>query len=141
MVACASNATMLAFGMKTTSVLARRPSPAKDRVGGRVDGRKVERLAQLFKVLGDETRMRIIALLVREELCVCHIEEALECPQSTISRHLGVLRAAGVVDTRREGSWVYYSMSQEQPPEVAAHLRSLAEQFAGPALRGRRGCG
>ena len=55
-------------------------------------------MARLFKALGDETRLRIVALLSHGELCVCHIEAALTLTQPTASRHLGVLRATGVVD-------------------------------------------
>jgi ArsR family transcriptional regulator len=101
--------------------------------------KKVERITRLFKALADETRVRIVAALSRGELCVCHIEDVLACPQSTVSRHLAVLRSAGIVQTRREGAWVYYSL-KEQPPETAAHLRGVAEQFAPPAAPSRRKC-
>src|ERR1051325_5215410 len=58
----------------------------------------VRPLTRLFRALGDETRLRIVALLSHGELCVCHLESALELNQSTASRHLGILRAAGVAD-------------------------------------------
>jgi ArsR family transcriptional regulator len=103
------------------------------------EARKVERLTRLFKALADETRVKIVAALSREELCVCHIEDALSCPQSTVSRHLAVLRSAGIVQARREGAWVYYSLKQ-QPPETAAHLQGITEQFAPPAVPPRRKC-
>ena len=64
--------------------------------------------AQIFKALADETRLRILALLIEGELCVCEIMAALELPQSTISRHLAYLRNSGWVSDRRQGVWMYY---------------------------------
>ena len=66
--------------------------------------------AALFSALSDETRLRILSLLVQGELCVCHLEEILQMPQSKVSRHLMVLRHAGLVSWRREVTWMYYSL-------------------------------
>ena len=66
---------------------------------------------QLFKALADETRLRILNLLCRRELCVCQIVEVLGIGQSKASRHLAHLRHAGLVTDRREGLWMYYSLS------------------------------
>ena len=66
---------------------------------------------QLFKALADETRLRILNLLCRRELCVCQIVEVLGTGQSKTSRHLAHLRHAGLVTDRREGLWMYYSLS------------------------------
>lgn len=64
--------------------------------------------ASLFKVL-DSTRLRLVALLaVHGEICVCKLANALAEPDFKVSRHLRVLRAAGVVHTRRDGTWVHY---------------------------------
>lgn len=63
-----------------------------------------------LKALGDETRLRILALLAERELCVCEILAVLELPQSTVSRHLAILRRAGWVLDRRQGSWMYYRL-------------------------------
>jgi len=67
--------------------------------------------ARMFKALSDETRLRILCLLLEGELCVCDIMEVLQLPQSTVSRHLAYLKNAGWVDDRRCGVWMYYSMS------------------------------
>ena len=64
-----------------------------------------------LRALADPTRLRILALLVGGEVCVCHIHEALSVPQPKASRHLAYLRRAGLVDARREGLWVYYSLA------------------------------
>jgi len=67
--------------------------------------------ASIFKALADETRLRILALLLREEeLCVCDLIAALKLPQSTVSRHLAYLRKSGLVNDRRCGLWMYYSI-------------------------------
>ena len=67
---------------------------------------------QLFKALADETRLRILNLLSRRELCVCQIIQALGIGQSKASRHLAHLRNAGLVTDRREGLWIHYSLAQ-----------------------------
>ncbi len=66
---------------------------------------------QLFKALADETRLRILNLLCRQELCVCQIVEVMGIGQSKASRHLAHLRHAGLVTDRREGLWMHYSLS------------------------------
>lgn len=89
--------------------------------------------ARMFKALADETRLRIIALLLHEgELCVCDIMAALNLPQSTTSRHLSYLKNSGWVDDRREGVWMYYSLTEEVGTVrdaigtiLKAHLASL----------------
>ncbi len=77
----------------------------------------MEKEAAVFRALGDPTRLRIAVILAgRGETCVCHIAAALEAPDFKISRHLGVLRAAGLVSARREGTWMYYRFT---PPPGA----------------------
>jgi ArsR family transcriptional regulator len=67
----------------------------------------------LFDVLSDASRRHILALLRTEgELCVCELVAALDDIQPRISRHLAVLREAGWVNTRREGTWVFYSLGE-----------------------------
>src|SRR5262245_12315526 len=94
----------------------------------------VRPFSRLFKALGDETRLRIVALLAHGELCVCHLEEALRASQPKVSRHLAILRAAGVVEHRREGSWVYYRLVQQPDAECAQQLRTLVRTFAKRAV-------
>ena len=107
----------------------------------------VRPLSRFFRALGDETRLRIVALLTHGELCVCHLERALDLGQSNASRQLGILRAAGIVDGRREGTWVYYSLARQSHVLVEAQLGALVRAFgAERALRAdharlRRSCG
>ncbi|HKC10509.1 MAG TPA: metalloregulator ArsR/SmtB family transcription factor [Vicinamibacteria bacterium] len=86
-------------------------------------------LARLFKSLGEETRLQIVAILSHGELCVCHLEEALRLAQPSVSRHLGTLRAAGVVESRRQGSWVYYRLARQADPDCEQHLKTLVRSF------------
>lgn len=72
----------------------------------------MEEYVDLFKALSDETRLRIMVLLSEKELCVCQIETALGLPQVKVSRHLAVLRYSGLVKDRRDGLWVYYSLTK-----------------------------
>jgi len=86
--------------------------------------------SRLFKALGDETRLRIVALLSHGELCVCHLESALGLTQSNTSRQLSILRAAGVVEARREGSWVYYRLADPPDAFCKAQLEALVGSFS-----------
>lgn len=71
--------------------------------------------AELFKALADETRIRIICLMLGRELCVCDLTGVLHLPQPTISRHMTVLRSAGMVLDRRESKWVHYRPAEITP--------------------------
>jgi ArsR family transcriptional regulator len=78
----------------------------------------MNRLEHLFKALADATRLRILGLLLAGEVCVCHIHESLRITQPKASRHLAYLRRAGLVDTRRQGLWIYYRLSDTSDPIV-----------------------
>jgi len=107
----------------------------------------VRPLTKLFRALGDETRVRIVALLSHGELCVCHVEKALELSQPNVSRQLGILRMAGIVDARRDGTWVYYKLAEQENEAVREMLDTLAKTFgAERAIRAdhaklRKSCG
>lgn len=89
----------------------------------------VRPLTKVFRALGDETRVRILALLVHGELCVCHLEEALGLSQPNCSRQLGILKSAGIVDSRRDGTWVYYRITDQEHDSVKNVLDVLAKTF------------
>jgi ArsR family transcriptional regulator len=78
----------------------------------------VDELEKLFKALADKTRLRILALLGKNEVCVCHIHDSLGLPQPTISRHLAYLRKNGLVAARRDGVWMHYQVSSSLSPVV-----------------------
>ena len=90
----------------------------------------VRSYSRLFKALGDESRLRIVALLSHGELCVCHLEEALGLSQPRVSRHLATLRAGGVVEDRRDGTWVYYRLVRQPDADCERQLRGLVRTFA-----------
>ncbi len=95
---------------------------------------EVTPMSRMFKALGDDVRLRIVALLSHGELCVCHIEEALALTQPNASRHLGLLRAAGIVSHRRRDKWVYYSLAKQPDDDCARHLKSLVATFSKRAV-------
>jgi len=68
----------------------------------------MDRLISFLKVISDETRLRMLLLLMEQELCVCEICEVLEISQPKVSRHLARMREAGFVRDDRQGQWVFY---------------------------------
>lgn len=94
----------------------------------------VRPFSRVFRALSDETRVRMVALLSHGELCVCHIENALRIAQPSVSRHLGILKNAGIVDARRDGSWVYYRLIDQQIPELQTAIEGIGKAFASPKL-------
>jgi ArsR family transcriptional regulator len=67
--------------------------------------------SRLFRALADRTRLRIVNLLARGALCVCDIQRILEQPQSSVSRHLALLKSAGLIRDRRDGLRVFYALT------------------------------
>ncbi len=102
----------------------------------------MKREAQLFKSLADETRLKILWLLKgQEELCVCDVMKVVGITQSKASRHLRYLYHLGLVTDRREGLWMYYSLSAAAGSQGAILLKVLddllASQPEAKALRER----
>jgi ArsR family transcriptional regulator len=101
----------------------------------------------LFKALADATRLRILALLVGGEVCVCEIHGALKLPQPTVSRHLAYLRRSGLVATRREGLWVHYRLAPLDDTvlrtltDIVTHALSHVDAIARDADRLRKATG
>ena len=75
-------------------------------------------IASICAALADPTRLRILALLSDDEVCVCNIHGSLDIPQPTASRHLAYLRRTGLVEGRRDGLWVHYRLSTALAPHV-----------------------
>ena len=82
---------------------------------------KLYDLAELFKVFGDTTRIKILCVLFESEMCVCDIAELLSMSQSAISHQLRVLKQAKLVKNRREGKTVFYSLADD-------HVRTIFDQ-------------
>jgi ArsR family transcriptional regulator, arsenate/arsenite/antimonite-responsive transcriptional repressor len=87
------------------------------------------RLDELLKAAGEPTRLRILNLLSRGSVCVCDIQSVLGIPQPTISRHLGVLRHAGLVRDDRQGTRMIYSLTNTETSFMAA-LYSLLDEYS-----------
>ncbi len=95
------------------------------------------RSARLFHALSDETRLSIIECLRGSERCVCELTDDLDAAQARLSFHLRVLKDAGLVNDRREGRWMYYTLN----PDALAEAAELAERLAtAPVRRGSRCC-
>lgn len=73
----------------------------------------VQQLADTFKILGDPTRIKILCVLSRQEMCVCDLAETLQMGQSAISHQLRVLRSARLVKFRKDGKEAWYSLDDE----------------------------
>ena len=92
----------------------------------------MDRDAETFQALGDPTRLRLLNLLRQTgEVCVCELVDALRLPQYNISRHLQILRQAGLVDDRKRGKWVYYAISKNLEPYQRLLLRALDQLAEG----------
>ena len=88
--------------------------------------KQVAEMERLFRALADPTRLRILGLLLTGEVCVCHIHESLRITQPKASRHLAYLRRAGLVETRRQGLWIYYRLSDSRDPIVRTIRQAVA---------------
>lgn len=84
---------------------------------------------QLFKALGDGTRVKIVGLLALGELCVCDLMAVLELPQSTVSRHLAYLKNSRWVIGRRSGTWMHYRLNPDLLSR--ASYRSIVDLITG----------
>ena len=91
----------------------------------------IDQLESAFKALADKTRLRILALLGNNEVCVCHLHDSLGLPQPTVSRHLAYLRRAGLVDVRREGVWMHYQVARSLDPAVQTVVNAAVEALTG----------
>jgi ArsR family transcriptional regulator len=78
----------------------------------------IDRVEDALKALADRTRLRILALLGNNEVCVCHLHDSLGLPQPTVSRHLAYLRRTGLVSARRDGVWMHYRVSSSLDPGI-----------------------
>lgn len=95
---------------------------------------------EIFKSLADETRLRLLILLQGgNEYCVCDLMQALDMPQSTVSRHLAYLKRNGWLQDRRGGVWMYYSLRKDMEAFLQAQLVLLINQLANnPVYRADR---
>jgi DNA-binding transcriptional ArsR family regulator len=86
----------------------------------------IESFTNQAKALSDPTRIRMLKLLENGELCVCKIMEVLGLNQSTASKHLGILKTSGLVESRKEGTWSYYRLAEESRDYNKDYLKFIA---------------
>jgi ArsR family transcriptional regulator, lead/cadmium/zinc/bismuth-responsive transcriptional repressor len=85
-------------------------------------------LAELFKVFGDSTRIRILYVLFEAEVCVCDLAQALQMTQSAISHQLKILKQSRLVSARREGKQVFYALADDHVRSIIAQGREHIEE-------------
>lgn|SRR6185312_701665 len=100
----------------------------------------VRRAAGLFHALSDETRLALVGMLRDGERCVCELQDSLDAAQSRLSFHLKVLKDAGLVNDRKEGRWVYYSLTPEAFGEIENAVSDLKPSRRALAVRRSAGC-
>ena len=89
-----------------------------------------EEHARLFKAFCDEKRLRIIELLRDGEMCACVLIEKMDMPQSTLSYHMKILCESGIVDSRQEGKWTHYRISDSGAQKAQLLLRNITAHSA-----------
>jgi len=80
---------------------------------------------KVMKALSDETRLRMLKVLLERECCVCEIMQALDISQSRASRNLGILQKAGLLRSRRDGTWTVYSVDWQTANRYTTSLAEL----------------
>ena len=93
-----------------------------------VDDLALKRSEAVFFGLADTTRLRVLQLLAREELCACEVMAALDLTQPTTSHHLGILERSHLVASRKEGKWVFYRLSSPRVAELLTKTISLVRE-------------
>jgi len=95
----------------------------------------LQHFVSIAKALADEGRLRVLVALADRELCVCEIIELLGLAPSTVSKHLSILRQAGVVEARKNGRWIYYRLAgKDAPREVKAAVEWVRTSLAADPL-------
>ena len=94
-------------------------------------------MVEIFKALAEESRLRIIAILMHDEMCVCEIEDCLDMNQSNVSRHLTALKRCGILQAFKKAQWVYYKIDNnfiEKNPDLFTYLIKELKQL--PSYKG-----
>ena len=88
-----------------------------------------KKTAVIFKAFCDENRIKILQLLTDGEKCACKLLEALNITQPTLSHHMKILCDSGIVASRKEGKWMYYSLSDDAVGEIIGFLKKLTKEI------------
>ena len=95
------------------------------------DEKLIDSKTQLLKALANETRLKMLKLLSKREMCVCELTVALDLTQSTASHHLNILENMGLITDKKMGKWVFYSVTN---PELTQHFFDFLGLRESPAL-------
>ena len=98
----------------------------------------LQEAAGWFRAFGDETRLKILECVIESEQCVCDLTDLLSTKQSLLSFHLKTLKDAGILNDRRDGRWVYYSLNPDALEFLEQFLGALKERRRNP--QGVRKC-
>jgi ArsR family transcriptional regulator len=91
----------------------------------KLGNRQVNHTVEFLKIIAEESRLKILCMLLNAELCVCDIWQYLNIPQNLTSHHLKVLKEFGLINARKEGLNVYYSINHEN----LSHAKKLLDDF------------
>ena len=94
-------------------------------------------LMAVIKALADENRVRVLVALGPKELCVCQLVELLGLAPSTVSKHMAILKQARLVDSRKEGRWMFYRRTDEDASVEAREMTALVSRLVAGSLRER----
>jgi ArsR family transcriptional regulator len=100
-------------GICSSEKASKHASELKESAEKNISKENASRKSKFFKALADTTRLRILGLLAVREMCVCEVMVALDLTQPTASHHLRILENVGLVKDRKEGKWVFYSLTDE----------------------------
>ncbi len=86
----------------------------------------INEAAKLFKLLGDENRVKIVQYLNRGgEVCACKLLDLVECKQATLSHHMNAMVESKIVNARKDGKWVHYSINKERMDELLSFIKPI----------------
>lgn len=85
----------------------------------------LENISSLLKIIGDKTRLKMLAYLKNGEMCVCEFVDLFDLSQPAISQHLKKLRVANVICERKQGTWVYYRLNEHLPDYITGIIDTL----------------
>jgi Predicted transcriptional regulators len=100
-----------AWNIRTDEEIKQFIARSKEKLTFLRNNESLEKKAELFKSLGDATRLKIVGMLLISDLCMCEIVSGLQLPQSTISHHLKILERGGVIHSRKDGKFTVYTLS------------------------------
>lgn len=92
----------------------------------------MKNIVNSFRAMGEDTRVKIIQMLLEEEMCICELMVKLNLSQSAVSHHVKILKQADLVNDRRNGKWTFYSIDKQGFEE---HFRNLEKMFVEPVKK------